>query len=563
MVTRIPAKRGGRTAYSELAVVNPSKGLNNLISDNLVDDHESTSLENIQFVESGAPAKAYGFTNVGSGLSNNPRGIAYFSDTIGGNKYLYTVDGTALKYLSSSTWTSISGASFDAASQINFNQARGAMYVFDGVSAIAKVASGSSGGTLTRNGHSPKAKFGIFYLGRHFVAGVDGQPNRLYYSKSTDASEFTVATGGTQPQPDNSNDADSGGPNVPGATAFGSDNPATPNLLFAQVIDVNKFDGDKITGLSTFQGVLIIFKERSIYQLAFDSTGNATLTQVSKSYGCVSHRSIDAVENDVFFLTRNGIYVLGNEPNYFNVIRTNELSARVHPEIEVINPTNYAAATAIFNQYVYYLGIPSGGVSANNKVLTYDRRFQAFSKLTHIMPECFTIYTDSTNTDTLYFTSANSANVYKMTTNYDSNGSAISAQWTSKAFDLGDFSAYKRWITLDILFRQLVGTVTVNIYTDNGNLLKTTTVSSSTTGGMGTNQLGVEWLGGTVNTASGGTVANASTNIPYRFSLNTKSRSIKIQVSNGIINQTFVVLGLKLRYRTYSSFVYPSVLKVN
>jgi hypothetical protein len=91
------------------------------------------------------------------------------------------------------------------------------MYVLDGVNAIAKIASGR---TLTRDGHSPKAKFSIYYSSRHIAAGVDGQPNRLYISKSTNSAEFTVTTGGTQPQPDNSSDADSGVANVPGATAF-------------------------------------------------------------------------------------------------------------------------------------------------------------------------------------------------------------------------------------------------------------------------------------------------------------------------------------------------------
>lgn len=561
MPQRIPVKRGGRTAYPELIVLNPGRGLNSLISDNLIDDKEASSLENIMFVESGAPAKAYGYTEVGAGtLTNNPRGLAYFSDTIGSNKYLYTIDGTSLKYLSGSTWTAVSGASFDSASQVNFTQARGAMYVMDGVNAIAKIASGASGGTLTRDGHSPKAKFSIFYQGRHYAAGVDGQPNRLYISKTTNAAEFTVTTGGTQPQPDNSTDADSGGPNVPGATAFSSD--ATGNAN-ANVIDVNKFDGDKITGLAKFQDLLVIFKERSIYQLSLDSSGVPAIAPISKNYGCVSHRSIDNVENDVFFLTRNGIYVLGNEPNYYNVIRTNELSSRIHPTIDTINPTNYTNATALFSQYVYYLGIPSGGVTTNNTTLTYDRRFLAWSKWTHITPECFTLYTDSSNTDTVYFTSASSAKVFKFTTNYDSNGSAISAQWTSKAYDLGNFSEYKRWITLDILFRQLIGTITINIYTDNGNLLKTTTVSSSSVGGMGTNILGGgDWLGGTVASGSSGTTT-ASTNVPYRFRIATKSRIIKVQVSNARLNETFVILGLKLRYRPYSSFIFPSSLKVN
>lgn len=559
MPQRIPPKRGGRSAYAQLEVVNPGKGLNNLISDNLIDDHEASSLENIMYVESGAPAKAYGYTNIGTGLSNNPRGLGFYNDSIAGSRYLLTVDGTALKYLSGTTWTTLSGAAFSstASDKVTFTQARGSMYVMDGQSAIAKIATGL---TLSRNGHAPKAKFSIYYQGKHYAAGVDGQPNRLYISKSSDASEFTVTTGGTQPQPDNSNDPDSGVANVPGATAFSSDSPGTAS---ANVIDINKFDGDKITGLAKFQDVLVIFKERSIYQLTLDSTGTTpTVTAVSKSYGCVSHKSIDNVENDVFFLTRNGVYVLGNEPNYFNVIRTNELTARIHPTIETVNPTNYTNATALFNQYVYYLGVPSGGVTGNNIVLTYDRRFLAWSKLTHLQPESLCLFTDSTNTDAIYFTSANSANIYQLTTNYNSNGAAISAQWTSKAFDLGNYNIYKRWVDVTILFRQLVGSITINIITDNGIVAKTVTVSSSGTGGLGTNILGGgDWLGGTVQSSSGGTTVS-SVNVPYRLRLGIKSRTIKIQVSNARINETFVVLGVAFRYRTYSAFSWPSSLRI-
>jgi len=559
MVRRIPPKRGGRSAYSQITVLNPGKGLNNLISDNLIDDKESSSLENIQFVESGAPAKAYGYTAAGSGLSNNPRGLGFYNDTVAGNRYLLTVDGSTLKYLSGSSWASVSGASFSstATDKINFVQARGSMYVFDGVNSVAKIASGL---TLTRNGRAPRAKFGIYFNGRMFVAGVDGQPNRLYISKQTDASEFTVTTGGIQPQPDNTNDADSGTPNVPGATSFSSDTSGTAN---ANIIDVNKFDGDKITGLAKFQDALIIFKERGIYQLTYNSgSTDPIVAPVSKTYGCVGHKSIENVDNDVFFLSRNGIYVLGNEPNYFNVIRTNELSARIHPEIDTINPTNYTNAAAHYVGNTYYLSIPQGGVTANNATLTYDKRFLAWSKLTHIDAESFCLFTDSTNTDIVYFTDANSANVYKMTTNYDSNGSAISAQWTSKAYDLNNYNVYKRWVDVTILFRQLVGTVTITVITDNGTIAKTAAVSASSVGGLSTNILGGgDILGGTPTTGSTGTTTS-STNIPYRLRLSIKSRSVKIKISNNRVNETFVVLGVAFRYRTYSAFTWPSALKI-
>lgn len=187
----------------------------------------------------------------------------------------------------------------------------------------------------------------------------------------------------------------------------------------------------------------------------------------------------------------------------------------------------------------------------------------AFSKYTHVTPECFTVYTDSTNTDTVYFTSASSAKVYKMTTNYDSDGAAISAQWTSKAFDLQQFSLSKRWIWVDFLFRQLVGTVNIDIYTDNGVLIKSTSISSSQLGGLSSNSLGGgDFLGGTVQASSSGTTV-ASSNIPYRLKLNIKSRAIKIKISNSTVNQTFVLLGMDLAFRKYSSFIFPSSQKIN
>src|SRR5205085_8553237 len=98
--------------------------------------------------------------------------------------------------------------------------------------------------------------------------------------------------------------------------------------------------------------------------------------------------------------------------------------------------------------------------------------------------------TDSTNTDIVYFTDSASAKVYKFTTNYDANAVAISAQWTSKAFDLGDFSRYKRWIFVDILFRQLVGSISIDVYGDNGVISKSSSIQSSNTGGLGSNILG-------------------------------------------------------------------------
>lgn len=546
-ITRLPSKRGGRSSYSKFSVLNPGKGLNNFISDNLIQDQEASDLENVQFTEAGSVTKADGYTEVGTGLSNNPRGLGYYIDTTN-TKYLLTVDGTSLDYLNGSTWTAISGASFSSTGQINFTQARGIMYIWDGVNGGAQL----SGSTLTRPGTMPRASFSIFYQGYHICSGVDTQPSRIYISVSTDASDFTNDPSVTDPTPDNSTD-------VPGATVFTGTGTGSS---IAQFIDVSKNDGDKITGLVKFQEVLVIFKERSIYQLTMDSTGVPTVQLVTKNYGCVSHRSIDNVENDVFFLSRNGIYVLGNEPNFFNVIRTNELSARIHSLIETINETQYTKATALFNQYTYMIGVPTGSSTTNDTVLTYDRRYQAFSRWTHVLPESFCIYTDSNNEDAVYFTSATSAKVFKMTPGtYSANGSAISSRWVSKAFDLQDFASYKRWIDVTIMFRQLSGIITIEVITDNGTVVKTASVSGLSSGGIGSDAWGDPVWGGDVLTTTS-TTASATNNVPYRLRIGTKARSVKIKITNDRINESFTVLGFAFTYRNYSHFLWPSTLRI-
>jgi hypothetical protein len=550
MKRSIPAKRGGRSQYATFRVVNPGKGLNTLISDSLIDDHEASALSNIQFVESGAPSKAPGYTQVGNTLSNNPKGMGFYVDT-SLNKYLLTTDGGVLKYLNSSTWTSIAGATFDTSTttQINMTQARGVMYLWDGVNGGAQL----SALTLTRPGTMPKAKFSIYYGGYHIASGVPSQENRLYISVLADASDFTNDPSVADPTPDNVTD-------VPGATVFSG---TGTGAAIAQFVDVNKNDGDRITGLAKFNEVLIIFKEKSVYQLTFDSTGVPTIQAVTKNYGCVSHRAIDNVDNDVFFLSRNGVYVLGNEPNFFNVIRTNELSARVHPLIDTLNAAYYINATALFSNYVYYLGLTTGSSTTNDTVLTYDKRFQAFATWTHVTPECFTTYIDSTNAEAVYFSSANSAKIYKLTpTTYSADGSAISSSFTSKAFDLGNFSEYKRWIDCTIYFRQLLGVITIEILTDGGNVIKTSSVTATSNNGIGTKMWGQPFFGGNINTAVS-TTATATNNVPYRLRIGTKARTVKVRISNARNNENFVVLAYEFTYRPYSHFVFPSSNKIS
>lgn len=292
MSTRKQATIPGRKirAISREAVMNPNKGLNNLGSPNLIDNREWADLLNIEFDEGGVARKRMGFTSFANSLTN-ARGLGSFiTESI---NQVNTVDDGTFKYTTGTSWSNDTTVSFTADAPIWFTQARSAQYIFDGTLGGAMW----DGTTLSRPGTLPKAKFSLFTQSYHIVSGVDGQRNRVYISELADASKFTRTSGSL-------NDAIE----VPGATVFSG--------TTAAFIDIQPGDGDQIMALGTFQNVIVIFKQFSIYQMTFDDTGDPVVQPITNAAGCVSARSVKNVENDLYFLSREGIRVLGNEPNF-------------------------------------------------------------------------------------------------------------------------------------------------------------------------------------------------------------------------------------------------------
>lgn len=543
------APRRNRRKLEDIQVINPGRGLNNLVSDNLIDDREASELQNIWFVEAGAVSKRNGYRQVGAALSNNPRGLGTYTDS-SSNKYLVTIDGTGLVYLkntftSGTSWTSAGGGvTFTANKVTTFTQARGNLFIWNGTEG----GSYFNGTNVTRPGTMPKGKFSLFYKGYHFASGVDGQLNRLYIAESANATDFTNASGASTLN--NSTE-------VPGATVF-------DDTVDAQFVDIDKDDGDKITGIATFQDSVVIFKERSIHQLTLDSTGVPSIALVTRSLGCVSHKSIDNIENDVFFLSRKGSYVLGNEPNFFNAIRTNELSSRVNPDFQLISETNYNLVSALYSGYKYFISVPEGGTSTNNVLWSYDRRFLSWSRTASMSlnAESLTTLIDASNVERLYFSASDDTYIYEITDNYSDNNSAIEAYWISKAFDAGVFDVQKRWLFVDLLFRQISGAVSITIYADDDEVAASATIPTpNSSGEMGTGSFGEYLMGGDPDTMESDTI-NATLNVPYRVNVRKNSRTLKIKVENNNDNENFVLLGFTLYFLPFNPFKFPSANKL-
>lgn len=546
-LAEIPAKKV--RPPQRLVVMNPNKGLNNLVSPSLIDNREFSDLMNVEYDEGGVIRKRSGYTTLGSALTA-ARGLGVYA-TESSNK-LCTVDSGTLKFRTSGTWTSATGDTFTTGQDIGMTQARLKLIVWDGTLGGAYF----DGTAVTRPGTMPKAKFSVYYQNKHIAAGVAGHPSRLYISNVSDATDFTVTTGGTQPQPDSTTDSETGVTNVPGASVYSG----TPALTEANVIDIRKSDGDKITALGIFQDILIVFKERAIYSVTFDSSGNPTVKPITYATGCVSHKSLVAVENDLYFLSREGIRVIGNEANFFDAIRTNILSIRIQPTIDSIAKAYYARTNGVYFNNKYILAIPTGTSSSIARTIVYDRRFQAFVLWKNFNAQDMVKFIDTDSKEQLYFLDDAGTQIYqRVDGTYADNGSAIEGWVTSKAQDIANPDITKFWLDIGFIFRRLAGQMTVTIYSDDEATVGTLTIGSGAARGLGMNMLGSFMLGqdGETTAATTSFVDN-----PQRIVLNLDSRTLKFKIYNNRVNENFVLLGNVYGYYPKSHHYFDSSKKL-
>lgn len=540
--------------YQEIRVINPSRGINLLIADILANDKEaSIGTKNIEYVEGGAARKRMGYVAVNSGLTTAPRGLSQFISEAA--NYPITCDGTALKKYQTGAWSALAGGiTMDATANITLTPLLGKTFGWDGVNG-GVVFDGTS---VTRPGTMPRAKFSVIYKGYHVASGTPGQPYRLYFAPSKTPTRFTNNIVPSSPD----DVAVNTNVEVPGATDFSSTDATV------RAIDINKNDGQAITGIGFFQDVLIVFKERSIYQLSFNSSNGFVVERISSSYGAVCHGAIASVENDCYFLTDKGVYVLGNEPNFYASIRTNELSSRIKTLLQRINPAYWERCRAYYYDDRYFLSVPLDASTTCNAMIVYDRRFYAWAYWDNIRANDMYAFKDKDNDGKthFYFTEYLSPNMCEFTPGaYNDKGVAIEATFITRAFEGKAVDREKYWFVLRPIFRLTTGAVQISYISEKGSIGKPVSLAPVLSGGLGTDELGNLMFGtsqqdlytdadlglqgaGSSSTGSASSETDQSHTI-FDVGVGIDSRTLKVKFTNSGLNETFTLLGWILLYQ--------------
>ena len=225
--------------------------------------------------------------------------------------------------------------------------------------------------------------------------------------------------------------------------------------------------GDDITGLGVFGDRIIVFKENSIWEVVLSTitVSNFVITVpniklITGSRGCISGRSIVAVENDIFFLTRQGVYVLGYEPNLaIDVLRTNELSATIRPFFTNLTTSEKQNATAAYFDFKYIISFPG-----RDESMIYDRERVSWIGPWTFDSNSFLTYFDSSNDQKFLYGSDNVPDVFELaSTKGDDAGATIVTTLRTRNEDFKDWTLFKLMKDIYFNLRNVVGSISIDI----------------------------------------------------------------------------------------------------
>lgn len=362
----------------------------------------------------------------------------------------------------------------------------------------------------------PKAKYIMRFQDRLVFAGISGEPSKVIISaREPDQEKFDIASGGNY-------------------------------------VNIEKDSGDDIVQIASFRDRIIVFKQRSIWQITLSSEqiGNFFVTTpnlqlITNSYGCVASGSVVAVENDLYFLSRTGVNTLGYQTGFaFDLLRSNEISIKVRPFFEGLTISQKMNAVAAYFNKKYLITFPG-----YDKTMVFDTERGAWVGPWTFDANKFNVYFDSNSEEHLLIGRDDGPTVDEMSAQFrDDNGVAISTTLKTRQEDFGDWALLKNMNSVFLQFRNNTGRTNIDIrIEDIDGQTRTaesiTLISDTSDGnsGWGADMWGAALWG---NSNESGGIIETQQLIKWR-ELNETARTIQMTVSTTNAGDNYELLGIR------------------
>lgn len=325
-------------------------------------------------------------------------------------------------------------------------------------------------------------------------------------------------------------------------------------------IELEKGGKATTSGIIDYQGLPHIFcstpeGKGTIWSisLSLDTTYGTALsfwdptpTKITGRISSLAPRAIVQVENDVFFLTKRGVYVLGNEPNILSdVLRTNELSAKIRPYIDAITTSNLEKTCAYYYDAKVFFSTPT-------RTFVYDRERTCWLKDWSVGAAQLGEYTDTDDVTHFLGGMPDDGYLIEFGENYQGDlGVAFSTSYLSPRFSISKDWRGFGW--MDKAYTRLgepEGSINVEILgTQKGESFSSVVTGTITPGisnaGLGWDQLGSYQLGDSAGTP---TTFRATSLVRY-LSVNKRLSDIQYHLTTSTLAAKYTLLGYQVEGR--------------
>lgn len=318
--------------------------------------------------------------------------------------------------------------------------------------------------------------------------------------------------------------------------------------------------GDKITGIevlgqSGLGGLsspgILVFMENSVYliTLSYVSIGNYSIlnpqSQIVSPVGASSFRSVINIQNNTFYYGRQGLQTVGAERSYLSQIRTSEVSARIRPYVQGVTSNDLPLVAGGYLDYKYLFSFPG---TKDTMIYDYERACFMGPWKTPFGITQWIEYVDSSGVK-YYLAGCDDGIVREFSSKYLSDtGTAIVKTIKTKKDDFGNWAVLKTLELLNILFRNVSGTINVSIiYEGRDGVIRQAVKSFSLTGSTGGTGWGTDLWGSRIwGTSSKNITAPQPQDIIRWTSLYKTGRNVQFQISQVDAETNFELVDLKI-----------------
>lgn len=401
-------------------------GLNAKDATILIGDNQASDLRNVDFdgAESGALKKRNGSAYLNSPALVGSSGIksiyrAWFSDA--NSIIIVSSDTRTLRYVGPG-FTAL-GAAYTANQRFGFTMFNGFAIYGNATETTKKLS--SAGVESALGGSPPNAKYFASWQRRVWASGNIAFPSRLFFSALDNEADWTTS-------------GDAGN------------------------IDIDKEDGDYITGILPQGNRLLIFKNFKTYALYWTSPQSNRVELILHDIGTISGPSAVDVDGVALFLHGGGSKTRGVYALSMNSVKL--MSDFISPILEQSSATDLQNACAGRYKDSYWLAVNNGGGATNNVIYTLNLKLAAWSYYTGI--PAASMYSDTRlGTDRLLLGHATLGNIILPDTGTSDPGpTAINFYWRSKHFSFGVPELRKSVHRVHLMGNNQAGTVTVDSF---------------------------------------------------------------------------------------------------